>query len=105
MNNIGKMLLEDALEKGDRDRRIGDKQTSLSGKQLGLRASSVRDYQFDKVTRIPGSPQIPESDVRALRGSIFINLKTGCNCDSIAYDSLLPLSFLRVSHLNHNAVF
>ena len=70
---------------------------SLPGKQLGLKTTSLKDYSLDSVRRrLDGSEAVPSADVREMRGAIVVNFKTGGSCDCISYDSLLPLSFLKV---------
>ena len=67
------------------------------GKQLGLKTTSLKDYTLDTVRRrLDGSEAVPSVDVREMRGAIVINFRTGAGCDNISYDSLLPLSFLKV---------
>ncbi|KAL5258618.1 hypothetical protein ACHWQZ_G009183 [Mnemiopsis leidyi] len=68
------------------------------GKQLGLRTTSLKDYTLDTVRRrLDGSEAAPSVDVREMRGAIVVNFRTGAGCDNISYDSLLPLSFLKIA--------
>ena len=52
-------------------------------------------YKLDKVVRGLGDPAPPLS-LKEMRGAISLILKTGTGCDNIAYDSLLPTSYLKV---------